>query len=153
MATSLIRTFIVLYYMLMCRYICTSHVLPLTSTDISSTILLHDPHADVRKAGCLSALKMLNAARAILDLIYVVWSTSYDITLMDLSCTVICLLSRIQCGPYSLASAGMLVSGRPGFWSFFDDRAGIKYSRPPCDFKDWARVYSVSAVHCTCTGH
>lgn len=55
---------------------------------ISCTILLHDPHADVRKSGCISALKILTAARATLDLIYAVWSTSYDITLMDLSCTV-----------------------------------------------------------------
>jgi hypothetical protein len=55
---------------------------------VSCTILLHDPHADVRTSGCISALKILTAARATLDLIYAVWSTSYDITLMDLSCTV-----------------------------------------------------------------
>ncbi|KAH9486839.1 hypothetical protein JR316_0000904 [Psilocybe cubensis] len=51
------------------------------------TIVLHDPHADVRKSGCISALKILTAARAILDLIYNVWSTSYDITLLDSFCT------------------------------------------------------------------
>jgi len=51
------------------------------------TILLHDPHADVKKPGCISALKVLTAAREILTLVYAVWSTSYDITLMDLSCT------------------------------------------------------------------
>ncbi|TFK77005.1 hypothetical protein BDN72DRAFT_754042 [Pluteus cervinus] len=52
-----------------------------------STIILHDPHAEVQQSGCLSALKILTAARAILDLIYVVWSTSYDITLLDSFCT------------------------------------------------------------------
>jgi len=51
------------------------------------TIILHDPHADVGKSGCISALRILTAARAILDLIYAVWSTSYNTTLMDLSCT------------------------------------------------------------------
>lgn len=35
----------------------------------------------------MSAQKILTAARTILDLIYSLWSTSYDITLADLSCT------------------------------------------------------------------
>ncbi|KAF9452679.1 hypothetical protein P691DRAFT_179047 [Macrolepiota fuliginosa MF-IS2] len=51
-----------------------------------ATIVLHDPHAEVRQSGCISALKILTAARAILDMIYTVWSTSYDITLLDTSC-------------------------------------------------------------------
>ncbi|PPQ85887.1 hypothetical protein CVT25_015829 [Psilocybe cyanescens] len=51
------------------------------------TVVLHDPHAEVRKSGCISALKILTAARAILDLIYNVWSTSFDITLLDSFCT------------------------------------------------------------------
>jgi hypothetical protein len=55
----------------------------------SCIILLHEPHADVRKSGCMSALRLLTAARDILDLIYALHSTSYDITLMDFSCTVI----------------------------------------------------------------
>ncbi|CAA7266537.1 unnamed protein product [Cyclocybe aegerita] len=50
------------------------------------TIILHDPHAEVRQSGCISALKILTAARSILDLIYDVWSTSYDITLLDTFC-------------------------------------------------------------------
>ena len=50
--------------------------------------MLHDPHADVRLSGCISALKILTAARAILDLIYNIWSTSFDITLLDLFCSV-----------------------------------------------------------------
>ncbi|KAF9460797.1 hypothetical protein BDZ94DRAFT_1265146 [Collybia nuda] len=52
-----------------------------------ATIVLHDPHADVRQSGCISALKILTAARAILDLIYNVWSTSFDITLLDSFCS------------------------------------------------------------------
>lgn len=51
-------------------------------------IVLHDPHADVRQSGCISALKILTAARSILDLIYNVWSTSFDITLLDSFCSV-----------------------------------------------------------------
>ncbi|KIM77868.1 hypothetical protein PILCRDRAFT_825089 [Piloderma croceum F 1598] len=54
---------------------------------LSCIILLHEPHADVRKSGCMSALRLLTAARDILDLIYALHSTSYDITLMDFSCT------------------------------------------------------------------
>ncbi|KAF5313234.1 hypothetical protein D9619_003267 [Psilocybe cf. subviscida] len=52
-----------------------------------ATIVLHDPHAEVSESGCISALKILTAARAILDLIYNVWSTSYDITLLDSFCS------------------------------------------------------------------
>lgn len=51
-------------------------------------IVLHDPHADVRQSGCVSALKILTAARSILDLTYDVWSTSFDITLLDSFCSV-----------------------------------------------------------------
>lgn len=52
-----------------------------------AAIVLHDPHAEVRQSGCISALKILNAARAILDLIYSVSSTSFDITLLDSFCS------------------------------------------------------------------
>ncbi|KAJ7597136.1 hypothetical protein C8J56DRAFT_919311 [Mycena floridula] len=52
-----------------------------------AAIVLHDPHADVRKSGCISALKILTAARATLDLIYAVWSTSFDISLLDSFCS------------------------------------------------------------------
>jgi hypothetical protein len=54
----------------------------------SATIILHDPHAEVCQSGCISALKILTAARAILDHIYAVWSTSFDITLLDSFCSV-----------------------------------------------------------------
>lgn len=66
------------------------------------TIVLHDPHADVRKSGCISALKILTAARAILDLIYNVWSTSYDITLLDSFCTVSLFYCALLCSIFWL---------------------------------------------------
>lgn len=53
-----------------------------------ANIVLHDPHADVRQSGCISALKILTSARGILDLIYAVWSTSFDISLLDSFCSV-----------------------------------------------------------------
>ncbi|KAL4266915.1 Transcription factor domain-containing protein [Pleurotus pulmonarius] len=51
-----------------------------------ASITLHDPHADVQQRGCISALKILTSARAILDLIYSVSSTSFDITLLEPFC-------------------------------------------------------------------
>ncbi|KAL0951062.1 hypothetical protein HGRIS_007801 [Hohenbuehelia grisea] len=51
-----------------------------------ASIVLHDPHAEVKHRGCLSALKILTSARSVLDLIYTVWSTSYDISLLDPFC-------------------------------------------------------------------
>lgn len=46
-------------------------------------IILHEPHANVRRRGCISALKILSAARSIIDLIYLTWSTSFDISLFE----------------------------------------------------------------------
>ncbi|KAJ7925882.1 hypothetical protein B0H13DRAFT_1973748 [Mycena leptocephala] len=51
-----------------------------------ATILLHDPHANVLRSGCISALKILTAARSVLDLAYAVCSTSFDVTLLDPFC-------------------------------------------------------------------
>ncbi|KAG1783846.1 hypothetical protein EV702DRAFT_1055829 [Suillus placidus] len=51
-----------------------------------SIILLHEPHANVDRANCTSAAKILDSARAILELIYAVWSTNYDIGLLDYFC-------------------------------------------------------------------
>ena len=48
-----------------------------------SIIMLHDPHGDVASSTCLSAQKMLSAARAILDLIYKVCSTSFDLLYLE----------------------------------------------------------------------
>ncbi|KAI0068330.1 hypothetical protein BV25DRAFT_563442 [Artomyces pyxidatus] len=64
-----------------------SHLYSACLTPHLALILLHDPHAHVDAAGCVSAFKILEAARAILDLIYIVRSTSYDITLLDTFCT------------------------------------------------------------------
>jgi len=57
--------------------------------------VLHEPHAEVRESGCISALKILTSARAILDMIYAVWSSSYDISLLESFCAVSCLLPLI----------------------------------------------------------
>ncbi|KAJ3547585.1 hypothetical protein NMY22_g1586 [Coprinellus aureogranulatus] len=65
------------------NHLYTAFLLPLVST-----IMLHDPHAEVQRSGCISALKILTAARAILDLIYDVTNTSFDITLLDTFCSV-----------------------------------------------------------------
>ncbi|QRV76597.1 Fungal specific transcription factor domain [Ceratobasidium sp. AG-Ba] len=43
-------------------------------------ILMHEEHAQLDSPNCLSTQKSMLAARAILDLVYVVCSTSYDIT-------------------------------------------------------------------------
>nr|GAT43231.1 predicted protein [Mycena chlorophos] len=52
-----------------------------------ATIILHDPHAEVRRSGCVSALRIVTAARSILDLAYEVCSTSFDVTLLDPFCS------------------------------------------------------------------
>jgi hypothetical protein len=54
----------------------------------SAIILLHDPYAHVQSPGCVSGFRILEASRRILDLIYIVRSTSFDITLLDPFCAV-----------------------------------------------------------------
>jgi len=51
-----------------------------------SMILLHEPHANLDR-NCTSAAKILESARAILELIYAMWSTNYDIGLLDYFCS------------------------------------------------------------------
>ncbi|KAJ3750260.1 hypothetical protein DFH05DRAFT_1466621 [Lentinula detonsa] len=46
-------------------------------------IVLHEPHADIRSRGCISALKILTATRSIIDLIYIAWSTTFDPSLFE----------------------------------------------------------------------
>ncbi|KIK71105.1 hypothetical protein GYMLUDRAFT_33231 [Collybiopsis luxurians FD-317 M1] len=46
-------------------------------------IILHEPHADIRSRGCISALKILTATRSIIDLIYTAWSTSFDLSFFE----------------------------------------------------------------------
>ncbi|KAL6306492.1 hypothetical protein BKA93DRAFT_840803 [Sparassis latifolia] len=45
-------------------------------------ILLHESHAIIGAASCISSVKILNAARRILNLLYDVCSTSYDLALL-----------------------------------------------------------------------
>ena len=47
-------------------------------------ILLHEPHAKPDVITCPSARKTLTAARAIVELMYMLSSTNYDVTLLDL---------------------------------------------------------------------
>jgi hypothetical protein len=54
----------------------------------SATILLHDPYAHIHSPGCVSAFKILEASRNILELIYAVCSTSFDVSLLDFFCAV-----------------------------------------------------------------
>ncbi|KAJ6575219.1 hypothetical protein B0H19DRAFT_1127724 [Mycena capillaripes] len=63
------------------------HLYAASTMSYVATILLHDPHANVRRSGCISALKILTAARSILDLAYAVCSTSFDVTLLDPFCS------------------------------------------------------------------
>jgi len=53
-------------------------------------ILLHEPHLNLHidRPNCTSAAKVLESARAILNLMYAVWSTNYDIGLLDYFCPV-----------------------------------------------------------------
>lgn len=54
----------------------------------SSTILLHEPHSNVKSSICTSAMKILYAARGILELVYAVLSTNYALELLDPFCPV-----------------------------------------------------------------
>lgn len=45
-------------------------------------ILLHESHAHIGHPTCTSSLKVLNAARSILNLVYDVCATSYDLALL-----------------------------------------------------------------------
>ncbi|KAK1232709.1 hypothetical protein PQX77_004185 [Marasmius sp. AFHP31] len=48
-----------------------------------TTIILHEPHANLGRDQCVSAHRTLSAARAIVDLIYELWSTSFDLSLLE----------------------------------------------------------------------
>ncbi|PCH33848.1 hypothetical protein WOLCODRAFT_94323 [Wolfiporia cocos MD-104 SS10] len=52
-------------------------------------ILLHEPHAVVGQSTCTSSCKILSASRQILDMVYIISSTSYDLPLLGLS-PIIC---------------------------------------------------------------
>ncbi|KAI0088814.1 hypothetical protein BDY19DRAFT_149001 [Irpex rosettiformis] len=48
-----------------------------------ATILLHDPHVNLDDPACPSRIKLLQASQGILELIYLISSTSYDVSLLD----------------------------------------------------------------------
>ncbi|KIO22777.1 hypothetical protein M407DRAFT_245046 [Tulasnella calospora MUT 4182] len=50
-------------------------------------IQLHDPHAQLHSPNDYSAMQMLDATRAILDLIYKLCGTTYDLIYMDHGCS------------------------------------------------------------------
>jgi len=55
---------------------------------ISAMIVLHDPHAEISSTSCLSSERLLAASRAVLDLIYKICATSFDLLLLDHACSV-----------------------------------------------------------------
>jgi len=52
-----------------------------------AVILLHDPHADVDSPNCLSAERILTASRFILEQLYKLAATSFDLALLDHACS------------------------------------------------------------------
>ncbi|KAG8903609.1 hypothetical protein FRC00_014646 [Tulasnella sp. 408] len=60
----------------------TAHLLPHVAM-----ILLHDPHADIGSPNCLSSSRILAATRSILELIYKLCGTTYDLIYLDHSCS------------------------------------------------------------------
>jgi len=62
---------------------CLSSVHHSAMTFDSAMIVLHEPHAVLQASGCISATKLLVAARQTLTLIYSIWSTSFDLALLD----------------------------------------------------------------------
>ncbi|KAG9008534.1 hypothetical protein FRB90_008808, partial [Tulasnella sp. 427] len=60
----------------------TTHLLPHVAM-----ILLHDPHATIGSPNCPSSQRILTATRAILELIYKLCGTTYDLIYLDHSCS------------------------------------------------------------------
>lgn len=93
---------------------------------LRGTILLHDPHADLQRTGCISVVRILHAARAILECLYKVLSTSYDVTLLD----CFCIVRHMSCSLLSLCTHG-------SFWAV-------------CIFYDWKSSCQVHASSKKC---
>lgn len=51
-------------------------------------ILLHDPHANLSSPSCPSAERMSTAVRAILELMYKLSATTFDLLYLDHSCSL-----------------------------------------------------------------
>lgn len=62
----------------------------------SAILLLHEPFADLSSSTCISANKVLAASRAIMDLLYAIASTSFDVSLLDALPYVSTIVSRLQ---------------------------------------------------------
>ncbi|CAE6449866.1 unnamed protein product [Rhizoctonia solani] len=62
-------------------HVYAAHIIPHLAV-----ILLHDKHANFYSPNCPSSLKVVAAARAIIDLMYTICSTSYDITRLPTIC-------------------------------------------------------------------
>lgn len=61
-------------------------------------ICLHDPHARLKEPNCRSSQKILHAARAILDQVFAITSTSLDLTYVDHLCSVCCFIeAKVIC--------------------------------------------------------
>ncbi|KZT01965.1 uncharacterized protein LAESUDRAFT_443524 [Laetiporus sulphureus 93-53] len=58
------------------------HLFAAFTAPLLAHILLHETHAAVGSEACQSSLKILNAARGILNLVYDVCATSYDLSLL-----------------------------------------------------------------------
>lgn len=70
-----------------------------------SSILLHDPHAIVGRRGCISAIRILEAARNTLNLLYAIFATSFDISLLDGFC---CVRRFVSVGILDCSQAALL---------------------------------------------
>lgn len=60
------------------------HLFAATNAIPYAEMLMHEPHAVVGNNSCVSSCKILTAARTILDMLYSVCSTSYDLRLLGL---------------------------------------------------------------------
>ncbi|KAF7796741.1 hypothetical protein EIP86_007924 [Pleurotus ostreatoroseus] len=60
-------------------YLYTAH-----SAAVLAQVLLHEPHARIGDMSCVSTRKTLSASRAIVELMYAITATNYDVTLLDL---------------------------------------------------------------------
>ncbi|KAI0691861.1 hypothetical protein BC835DRAFT_1359567 [Cytidiella melzeri] len=58
-----------------------------------SQLILHEPYADISDSNCVSRQQILKAVRSILDLMYSLTATSYDVSLLD----HLCILSLNIC--------------------------------------------------------
>jgi hypothetical protein len=65
---------------------------PTYSVLFSAIILLHEPHANIIKDGCISSSKILIAAKEILQQVHSILATSFDFTLLDWFSAVCALL-------------------------------------------------------------